>query len=100
MKQEGEVEDWQLIAMTHVIAAVPHPLSIEILIHFIETTSNEDLSNAASSGLEQLLDGKNIKRVKKAKARHQIIADEFDLALEDAATEENEEEEESSCCSH
>lgn len=93
MKQEGEVEDWQLIAMTQVIAAAPHPLSIEILIHFIETTSSEDLSNAAAASLAQLLNEKNIEKVKRAQVRHQIISDEFDLALEDATTEEDDKEE-------
>lgn len=94
LKQEGEVEDWKLIAMTHVIAAAPHPLSIKILIHFIETTPNEDLSNVAASSLAQLINEDNIEKVKRAKARHQIISDEFDFALEDAATEEEEEDEE------
>lgn len=93
LKQEGEVEDWKLIAMTHVIAAAPHPLSIEILIHFIETTPSEDLRDAATQSLTQLIDEQNIEKVKQAQKRHQIIADEFELALEDFGPEEEDQEE-------
>jgi len=100
LKQEGEVEEWKLIAMTHMIAEVPHPLSVETLIRFIEDTSNDDLRDAGVSSLVQVTDERVIEKVISARTHHGILKDEFSQVVDEVeergsgAGEEEEEEDE------
>ena len=75
LKFDSESEGWKLIAMTHMIGAVPHPLSAETLIRFIENTEKEGPRNAAAAALVRLADAGVLARVAKTRARHEAVAD-------------------------
>ncbi|MBM4330030.1 MAG: hypothetical protein FJ117_02200 [Deltaproteobacteria bacterium] len=75
LKFDGEAEDWKLIAMTHIIGAVPHPLSAEALIRFIESTRKKGPRSAAVATLIRIADTGVIARVTRARAHHEAVAD-------------------------
>ena len=61
--------------MTHMIGAVPHPLSAEALIRFIESTQKKGPRSAAVATLIRIADRGVIARVSRARVRHEAVAD-------------------------